>query len=120
MNINIDFGKRTPIYEQIIEEVERLVSLNILKENEQIPSIRDLACTLSINPNTVKKAYDILESKNIIVSKSTKGTFISENVHKAKELKINDLIKEMLSQVSILENYGLTKNEIIKIIKDEK
>ncbi len=120
MNINIDFGKRTPIYEQIVLEVERLVSLNILQENEQIPSIRELACSLSINPNTVKKAYDILESKNIIISKSTKGTFISENIIKAKELKINELIKEITIKVNELETYGLTKNEILKIIKDNK
>lgn len=120
MNINIDFGKRTPIYEQIVEEVERLVSLNILSPNTQIPSIRDLACTLSINPNTVKKAYDILETKNIIVSKSTKGTFIADDVKKAKELKVNDLIKEILAKTEELESYGLNKKEIIKIIKDSK
>jgi len=118
MNINIDFGKRTPIYEQIVEEVERLVSLNILAVNEQIPSIRELACTLSINPNTVKKAYDILESKNIIVSKSTKGTFISEDINKAKEIKINNLIKEIEDKILELESYGLSKNEIIKILKN--
>ena len=69
MNINIDYGKRVPIYEQIVEEIERMVTLGILLPNTQMPSIRDLACALSINPNTVKKAYDILDSKGIITSK---------------------------------------------------
>ena len=61
MNININYNSRIPIYEQIVSEIERLVSLNILKPDSQIPSIRELACTLGINPNTVKKSYDILE-----------------------------------------------------------
>ena len=70
MNINIDYQSRTPIYEQIVKAIENMVAIGVLKPNEQISSIRELAISLSINPNTVKKAYDILENKNIIVSKS--------------------------------------------------
>lgn len=115
--INIDYAKRTPIYEQIVSEFERLVTLEILKSGEQIPSIRDLACTLGINPNTVKKAYDILESKKIIVSKSTKGTFITDNISSAKSEKITSLFEEIDLKISELEKYGITKEEIIKKIK---
>ena len=61
MIINIDYTKRCPIYEQIVTEIEREITLGILKPNAQIPSVRTLACDLGINPNTVKKAYDILE-----------------------------------------------------------
>ena len=118
MNIEINYQTRTPIYEQIVNEIERLVSLNILEANSQIPSIRELACTLSINPNTVKKAYDILESKNIIVSKSTKGTFISSDISNARKLKINEILNQVKTNIQELENYGLTKEEIIKKIKD--
>jgi len=117
MNINIDYATRTPIYEQIVSEVEKLVTLEILKPNEQIPSIRELACTLGINPNTVKKAYDILENRGIIISKSTKGTFISENISAAKSLKIENIIKETKSKIKELESYGLTFNDIIKKLK---
>ena len=53
--INLDYTSRTPIYEQIVSEIEKYVSLGILKEKEQIMSIRELATTLGINPNTVKK-----------------------------------------------------------------
>ncbi|MBE6155016.1 MAG: GntR family transcriptional regulator [Firmicutes bacterium] len=117
MNINIDYATRTPIYEQIVSEVEKLVTLEILKSNEQIPSIRELACTLGINPNTVKKAYDILENKGIIISKSTKGTFISNNISKAKEIKINELLKQIKLNVKELENYGLSLEDVLKILR---
>ena len=117
MNINIDYGSRIPIYEQIVLEVERLVTLGILKEGEQVPSIRDLACSLGVNPNTIKKAYDLLENKKIIISKSTRGTFISDNVKDAKEAKVNDMILKIKDEIKELENYGLTKTEIFKLLK---
>ena len=117
MNINIDYGKREPIYEQIVREVEKLITLGILKPGTQIPSVRSLAVDLGINPNTVKKAYDILEEKGLIISKSTKGTFIGDNIDQAKSLKIEELIEKINKLKKELETYGLTKEEIIKRMK---
>ena len=116
--INLDYTKRTPIYEQIVEEIEKYVSLGILKEKEQIMSIRDLASHLGVNPNTVKKAYSILESKNVIVSISTKGTFIKENALKVKNQTIDNHIKEINDIIDKLIKLGLTKEEIIKRLYD--
>lgn len=53
--INLDYQTRVPIYEQIVHEIERYVALGILKPKDQIPSIRELAGQLGVNPNTVKK-----------------------------------------------------------------
>lgn len=114
MNISIDYQSRVPIYEQIVKEIERLVILEILKPNDQIQSIRELACFLGINPNTVKKSYDILESKGIIITKSTKGTYISDDVINAKNERINVLLDSIKSNIKELENYGLSKEDIIK------
>ena len=116
--INLDYTKRTPIYEQIVEEIEKYVSLGILKEKEQIMYIRDLASHLGVNPNTVKKAYSILESKNVIVSISTKGTFIKENDLKVKNQTIDNHIKEINDIIDKLIKLGLTKEEIIKRLYD--
>lgn len=117
MNINIDYAKREPIYEQIVKEFEKQITLGLLPKGHQIPSVRTLAFDLGINPNTVKKAYDILEENGLIISKSTKGTFISDNINKAKEIKIAELVDKLNETIKELENYGLTKEEIIKKIK---
>lgn len=117
MNINIDYTKREPIYEQIVKEVEKLITLGVLEKGSQIPSVRSLAYDLGINPNTVKKAYDILEENGLIISKSTKGTFISDNTLKARELKIEELINKINETIKELENYGIKKEEIIKRMK---
>jgi len=112
--INLDYTNRTPIYEQIVNEIEKYVALGILKEKEQIMSIRELASSLGINPNTVKKAYTILENKNIITSISTKGTFIKENASNIKEQTINNYIDEINNIIDKLLKLGLSKEEILK------
>ena len=117
MIINLDYTSRVPIYEQIVNEIERYVALGILKEKEQILSIRELASNLGINPNTVKKAYSILESKNIIVSMSTKGTFIREGASSVKENTINNYINDIEVIIDRLMKLGLSKEEILKRIK---
>ena len=105
------------IYEQIVEEIERYVSLGLLKEGEKIPSVRALAADLGINPNTVKKAYDILEEKGIIVTLSTKGTFIVENTDSVKKERQKELIKSIKSKIKELEKIGLSLDEVIEKIK---
>ena len=117
MNINLDYTSRTPIYEQIVNEIERYVALGILKEKEQILSIRELASNLGINPNTVKKAYSVLESKNVIVSLSTKGTFISSDVNSVKNTTINNYINDIKSIMNKLNKLGLDNKEIVDKIK---
>ena len=63
--INLDYQSRTPIYEQIVEQVERYVALGILKPEEQIPSVRDMATDLGINPNTVKRHIQNLKEEEL-------------------------------------------------------
>ena len=113
MNINLDYTSRIPIYEQIVNEIERFVSLGILKEKEQILSIRDLARNLGIIPNTVKKAYDVLESKKVIVSLSTKGTFISDDVNKIKNNTIDNYINDIKLIMNRLNKLGIDNKDIL-------
>lgn len=112
--ITLDLQSRTPIYEQIVSTVERYVSLEILKPNEQIPSIRELASRLGINPNTVKKAYSELEQKKVIYVVSTKGYFISDKTNELVERKIKEGINDIEKIISELEKIGISKKEIIK------
>lgn len=114
--INLDYQSRMPIYEQIVQEIERYVALEILKPEEQIPSIRELATTLGINPNTVKKAYDILESRGVIVTLSTKGTFITQKTDKVLKTSIDEKINKIKNDIQEIEKYGISKEEIIKRI----
>ena len=115
--INLDYQSRTPIYEQIVNGIEKYVAVGILKEKVQIPSIREMASNLGINPNTVKKSYDILENRGVITTISTKGTFISENTKKTTNDKIDREIENIKKKISKLTRMGISFDEVIERIK---
>ena len=113
---NLDYQSRLPIYEQIVEQFERYIAYGVLKPKEQVPSIRELAASLGINPNTVKKAYEELEKRGAIVTVSTKGTFVTENIKEVVKVKIQDKLNVIKENIKELEKLGMTKEEIMKEI----
>lgn len=115
--IAIDYQSRTPIYVQIVNEIEKCIIKGQLKPEDQMPSIRELANELGINPNTVKKSYSELESKNIIRSVSTKGTFITSKIEEMVQNKIEASIKSIQREVEELKMLGLSFEDITERIK---
>ena len=82
--IGIDLQNRRPIYEQIVERFQTLIVSGVLKPDSQMPSVRSLAMELSINPNTIQKAYTILEQEGYIYPVKGRGNYVSGN----EELKV--------------------------------
>lgn len=115
--IELNYQSRTPIYEQIINEVKRNVLEGVLKPKDQIPSIRELATSLGVNPNTVKKSYTILENQNVIQSISTRGTFITEKIDHIVQEMIETCYNKIENEVCQLHKLGLTTEEIKERIK---
>ena len=108
----IDGMSRTPVYEQIIEQVEKLVSLGILKEGDQLPSVRSLSLELSVNPNTIQKAYSELDARGIAKSVPGKGCFIAEGASDALRMAGKRKLAELSALVRELALSGVTKEEI--------
>lgn len=77
--ITLDYRDRRPLYEQIIERFQDLMYQEVLKENEKLPSVRSLAMELSINPNTIQRAYTELERQGFIYSVKGKGSFVADS-----------------------------------------
>lgn len=88
----------------------------ILKPGEKIQPIRELATSLGINPNTVKKAYEELENIGAIVTISTKGTFVADNTKNVLNKKIDEKVSIIKKKIQELEKMGMAKEEIIKNI----
>ena len=76
--IQLNYRDSKPIYEQIKDGLRRLVVTNAFKAGEQLPSVRELASSLAINPNTIQKAYRDLESEGYLYSVVGKGTFVAD------------------------------------------
>jgi GntR family transcriptional regulator len=115
--IRIDSNSSNPIYEQIYSEFVRLIVSRVLKPNEKIPSVRELASTLRINPNTIVKGYKLLEMDNYIRSEQGKGYFVNKRDESLstymKRIELN--LKESIKSMRLIK---MTDNEIIDFIKN--
>lgn len=112
----IDSMSRKPVYEQIINQTERLILTDILSAGMQIPSVRSVSMANSINPRTILKAYTELDNQGLIQSVPGKGYFVcndaKENLIKKGRKKLNNF-KELLSELIMT---GITRDEIIDCI----
>lgn len=113
----INFGSRIPVYQQLYDDVVRLTSIGVLKSHTKLPPVRTLASELGINPNTVSKAYKMLETDGYIYSTVGRGSFISEKLNKKQAEKI--LSENRLEEaIQNAYKYGITKKEVL--VKVEK
>jgi len=85
--IVLDYQDRRPIYEQIADKLQVLINKGVLEENAQMPSVRKMAMDLSINPNTIQRAYALLESKGYIYTIKGRGNFVSPKANFIDEEK---------------------------------
>jgi len=120
MFLQINPSSALPIYAQIINQIKYLIATGTLMPKNQLPSVRQLAIQLRINPNTVAKAYRELEHEKIIFTRRGQGTFVAQEavvIGKKERVKIiTKLIDQMLVESFHL---NLTQTEIHRIIKKE-
>ncbi len=116
--IQINYQDKRPIYEQIVERFRQLIVKGILKSDDKIPSVRNLAIDLSINPNTIQKAYQELERQGLIYTVKGRGNFVS-----AKEQWVDDesgvLMKQLKGCVRELVQIGIQPEKILKAVNEE-
>lgn len=114
----LDFRDHRPIYEQIKEKLKELIISGALSEGEKIPSVRELASSLAINPNTIQKAYKDLEGDGYIYSVRAKGSFVAPRSHMAQDNKKEELFSSLEELVREMAFLKINSDEIIKKIND--
>ena len=115
--ISVDKFSRKPIYEQIIDEIEKQIAGGILKELEKLPSIRELSITLSINPNTIQKAFAELDRSGIIFSNQGRGCFVSEGAREKIISRRMEELSEVTELAAKLASMNIPKEAVIKAIE---
>ncbi|MBQ3100864.1 MAG: GntR family transcriptional regulator [Clostridia bacterium] len=113
----IDNMSRTPIYEQLIDQFEKFILTGALLPGSQIPSVRNLSIQLSINPNTVQKAYSELDSRSLIYSLPGKGSFVSIDAKQRIESDRTAKLDDLAQVVSKLKEAGIDKELLLSVIE---
>lgn len=114
---DLDLRSRKPIYEQLIEKMKEMIIHGVLKPNEQLPSVRLLAKQLTINPNTIQKAYRELEREGYICSIPGKGSFVANKKEAVYSEKVKQLEENMLKLCQEAFYIGLKKEQIFSIVE---
>lgn len=114
--INLDYKSGKTIHEQIECEIKNLVINGILKQNEQLPSVRELSIELTVNPNTVQRAYRQLEQDGFIYSIKGKGSFVAEVRESFSEKRCEEAYESLRGITRELAYLGEDKDKLIDII----
>jgi GntR family transcriptional regulator len=113
MQISIDERLAEPVFSQLITQIREAVKSGDLKPGAPLPTIRELANELQINPNTVAKAYGLLERDAVIETRGRKGSFVHLNGKKHSKVDLGSQATAVLAQsVALLRETGLTDSEI--------
>jgi GntR family transcriptional regulator len=121
MRFRIDPASGVPFYRQVIDQIKYAIARDELKPGDQLPTVRQLAVDLAINPNTVSKAYSQLEILGILQTQQGSGTYISTQKVEVPDLerqkKLDTLCRDFISSAA---SYGFMLDELIEALRDRK
>ena len=115
--IVIDYHDKRPIYEQIVDRFQMLILNGGLEPDEQLPSVRSLAVELSINANTIQRAYSELERRGLIYSIKGRGNFVSSQ----KEVVIEqqeEILNQLKQQFIICKESGIEFGQVLDCLRE--
>lgn len=115
--IMIDYKDRRPIYEQIVERFQMLIVKGVLEPDSQMPSVRKLATDLGINPNTIQRAYNMLEQGGFIYPVKGRGNFVTGGETLARQ-KQEAFLNSFARQVRQARELGITKETLGEKIEE--
>lgn len=115
--LTIDKYNGTPIYEQIIDGIEREVLLGLISEGDAIPSVRELSVRVGINPNTIQRAYLELERRGVTVALAGRGSFIREGAADSIRERTRSKLREVYSLARELKLAGVDKVQLCEMIE---
>lgn len=109
----LNYQSHKSLYEQIVDNIKEQSMTGVLKENTQLPTVRELSQLLTINPHIVQKSFQTLDQEGYIYTIANKGTFVSSRKHvKIDEQKVDDMIQVIVEGYKELIHMGMTQDEI--------
>ena len=109
------FSAKRDVYLEIAERYEKYITLGVIRSGEKLPSVRTAATEMRVNPNTVQRAYSLLEEKGLIRSMPKKGAFVIFGSEKQEE---EQDFKELASVLLSLKEQGIAKEKIISVLEE--
>ena len=106
---------KQPLYEQLVEQLRRQLFLGAAQAGQALPSVRQLATELGINPNTIQKAYRRMEAEGMIISVPGKGSFISDDLADMLKIQRDEQLQKTRELIRTCREMGLDRDTIVKL-----
>ena len=117
--ITINYSDSRPIYEKVKDSLRQLILSGALPEGDRLPSVRELAVSLTINPNTIQRAYRELEQEGYIVSVPGKGSFVAHGGG-ARAARMAELREKLSALAAEFEAVGVSRAEMADMLKEDE
>ncbi|MBR2587323.1 GntR family transcriptional regulator [Candidatus Saccharibacteria bacterium] len=116
--LHYNFSSGKAIYLQLAEKLELSIVAGVYEPGEKLPPVRELAKEAKVNPNTVQKAYKLLEDKTLVTPNRTHGNFVTTNKELLDSAKLALAKKHVASFLIKMNDLGLKKSEIMNLLKE--
>ena len=116
--LHLDYRDPRPIYEQVKDNLRRLMVSGAIREGEKLPSVRSMASSLAINPNTIQRAYEALEAEGYVYSVPGKGSFVAPG-SKVDKGRLEALLGQFESITAELLFLGVTADSLIQRVRTQ-
>jgi len=114
----LDYGDPRPLFEQIKDQIKTMILRGVLPANQQLPSVREMASNLTLNPNTIQKAYRDLEAEGYIYSVRGKGNFAAALSQQLKTEQQTQLKKQLKETLTAMLHLGISPEEALQWVKE--
>ena len=114
--ISLDLRIKKSIYEQIVDGFKEEIVSGKLSPGDQLPSVRDLSARLTVNPNTIQKAFRALEEQGFTYSVTGRGSFVSDARKPASEVQVREIFERITAEINELRYLGMQPDEILRRI----
>ncbi len=111
MHLQIKITNKQSIYLEIADKIESFIRLGVFKENEKLPSCRKLGMELNVNPNTIERAYSLLEERNVVYTIPKKGIFVCP---KNEE---HIFLEEVTNTLMHIKEAGMQREELLQLVE---
>ncbi|MBO5536637.1 MAG: GntR family transcriptional regulator [Clostridia bacterium] len=115
---HIATGDKTPIYEQLCRQVREQIALGVLEPGAPLPSVRSVSSSLGINPNTIQRAYRMMEEEGLTVSIPGKGSFVTLDTDKRQEEQRTRQCRRVRQELTDLKKLGVSREAALQLVMD--
>ena len=117
--MTFEFDNDKPIYKQLVDQLKISIITGIYKKGDKLPSVRDLALSIKVNPNTIQRALTELEDVKLITTKRTLGKFVTDDDNVLKTMKKSLAGSKIEKFIKDMNELNISKEEVIEFIRNE-